>query len=351
LLEKNENEVKEHIYRRIFHSYDPPLTFYHPKKDRCTFCSLYEQSMKPCDPELENEYQAHKLREKESLQMKDDEMKSSSEKHRVITFDMEATLAIPFSGESIIYYKRKLALYNFTIYDGEANGYSYLYDETNGAKGCNEVATALLMYLKELPDTVEEVTTWSDTCAAQNRNYHLLFMIIYFVNTSSHVRVVNLKYLESGHTYLQCDSMHACIERKKKTRKIFNIGEMRVIIETARNDPRPYKCKIQNYTEVLDFKARSTEFIKNRCKNVNSETISWLKIKWLRVEKGTNLISYKYDYHGPFYQFDFLAVASHGLQPKRGPRRSLPNFCDIEIPRAYRERLSISNKKKKISWN
>lgn len=321
--EQNEHPVKEHIYRAVFHSYNPPLAFHHPKKDRCTFCSLYDQTPKPCSVNLEEKYQNHKIREHESLAMKDEEMRNSSAEHRVLTFDMEATLAIPFSGESIIFYKRKLALYNFTIYDGEGNGYSYLYDETNGTKGCNEVATAIFMYCQQLPETVTEITTWSDTCAAPN---HFLCMLIYLVNTSPHLKVINVKYLESGHTYLQCDSMHAIIERKKKPRKIYSIGEMRMVVETARLDPKPYSCKIQNYTEVLDFKKLSKDIVKNRSKNVNGETVSWLDIKWLRIEIASSRILYKYDYHGPFQEFDYLAVSSTGQQPKRGPRRSLPNF-------------------------
>lgn len=126
---------------------------------------------------------------------------------------------------------------------------------------------------------------------------------------------------------------------------------MRIIIETARFDPRPYNCKIQNYTEVLDFKKLSKDIMKNRSKNVKGETISWLRIKWLRVEKGASCVLYKYDYHGPFEEFDCLAVASTGLAPKRGPRRSFPNFESLSLQRAYNERLCISNKKKVIFWN
>ena len=197
----------------------------------------------------------------------------------VITHDMQATLSIPASRESILYYKRKLSLYHFTIYDCLGNGLGFLFDETNGTKGCNEVTTSLLMYILQLPITVEEFTGWSDTCSAQNRNFHLLCMLIYAVNTVEHLKIINLKYLESGHTYLECDSMHANIERKKKNAKVYSIGEMRMLIENARVDPTPYTCKIVDFSEILNFKAMSKSIIKNKATNTSGETISWLKIK------------------------------------------------------------------------
>ena len=143
--ERKETPVHFQIYSKVFHSYNPPLCFFVPKKDACDFCEMYKNTPKPCSLELHEKYEAHKRREKESIDMKKADMNELSERHRVITHDMQATLSIPASRESILYYKRKLSLYHFTIYDCLGNGLGFLFDETNETKGCNEVATSLLM--------------------------------------------------------------------------------------------------------------------------------------------------------------------------------------------------------------
>ena len=75
-----------------------------------------------------------------------------------ITFDLQAVLPIPYAGDAQIYYMRKLAAYNFTIYEAAShNGYCYIWDETEGKRGANEIATCLLQYIKLLPDCVRDL--------------------------------------------------------------------------------------------------------------------------------------------------------------------------------------------------
>ncbi|CAG9836669.1 unnamed protein product [Diabrotica balteata] len=89
---------------------------------------------------------------------------------RAITFDLEAILPVPFAGDSQIYYKSHLNVYNFTIYDGSTrDGYCYVWDETYGSKGSSEIGSCLLKYLLDLPKTVSHVASFSDTCGGQNR--------------------------------------------------------------------------------------------------------------------------------------------------------------------------------------
>lgn len=46
--------------------------------------------------------------------------------------------------------------------------------------------------------------------------------------------------MESGHSYLECDSMHATIERKSKLKNIYTICEWALLISTARLNSKPY---------------------------------------------------------------------------------------------------------------
>lgn len=109
------------IYKQTFNSF-VQLAFYLPKKDQCFHCSAYNNAIDKTD--IENDLIQHKQREKVVMQMK-----------KTISFDLQAILSLPFSGENQLYYKRKLNVYNFTIFDSFKNyGYCYVWDECNGKK-------------------------------------------------------------------------------------------------------------------------------------------------------------------------------------------------------------------------
>jgi len=70
---------------------------------------------------------------------------------RSITFDLQAILSLSFAGDNQLYYKHKLNIYNFTIFDGHnKDGYCFVWDECNGKKGSSEIATYLLKYITQL---------------------------------------------------------------------------------------------------------------------------------------------------------------------------------------------------------
>jgi hypothetical protein len=48
--------------------------------------------------------------------------------------------------------------------------------------------------------------------------------------------VRGLKYMESGHSYLEVDSMHATIERDKKHQNIYTTHELQLLIGLARKE-------------------------------------------------------------------------------------------------------------------
>ena len=97
-------------------------------------------------------------------------MKSKQDKtFHVASFDLEAVLYTPCSEVSTLYYKRKLASYNLSVYaHNNGKGHCYMWDESHAKRGSCEIATCLLLYLRSLPKTVEDVTFYSDTCSGQN---------------------------------------------------------------------------------------------------------------------------------------------------------------------------------------
>ncbi|CAH1992646.1 unnamed protein product [Acanthoscelides obtectus] len=220
--ENDMSPVSRFVYQSILHEHDPPLSFYKPKKDQCTVCNVFKasQNKEPSRVNFEN----HKRREKESLEMKENDKKRAVEnkgrEFRAISFDLQAILPIPFAGDSQVYYKSHLNVYNLTIYDcSNKDGICYVWDETHGSKGSSEIGTCLYKYLQSLPQTVEHVATFSDTCGGQNRNKFVSAAMLYSVNKLTNLKTIDLKFMESGHSYLEADSMHATIERARRHKK------------------------------------------------------------------------------------------------------------------------------------
>jgi len=184
--------VSSAVYRRTFNE-DFNLGFYKPKKDQCTECCKFEFMTATEKEQYREELEEHLARNKEAQTAKaSDKQRANDDKaFRSVTFDLQSVLQVPSSDASLIYYKRKLSCYNFTIYEqAEPNdAHCYLWSQVDGGRGSNEVGSCLLHYLQSLPTTVEEVSMFSDTCGGQNRNQNVVAVLMYAVQAIDHITV------------------------------------------------------------------------------------------------------------------------------------------------------------------
>lgn len=177
-------------------------------------------------------------------------------------------------------------MYNFTIFDSYKNDwYCYVWDECNGKKGSAEIGTCLLNYLSQLPESVTHVSTFSDTCGSQNRNKNILAAMLYAVNRIDNIETIDVKFMESGHSYLEADSIHATIERHRKHKKVYTTREWVLLFSSARTKPSPYKVTTMHYNEFYNLEKLVSSMIQNTTLNTEKEKVNWLKIKWMRFQK------------------------------------------------------------------
>ena len=132
------------MYRRVFEEYN--LSFNKPKKDQCLRCEVFRHKDKcgSLTNEDKEEHAAHLNRKKTArLQKEDDTAKGKTNKaFHVATFDLEAVLYTPCSLVSTLYYKRKLATYNLSVYShNNGQGTCYMLDESQAKRGSCEIAT------------------------------------------------------------------------------------------------------------------------------------------------------------------------------------------------------------------
>jgi hypothetical protein len=93
-------------------------------------------------------------------------------------FDLQKVLITPQSEVSTFYYKSKLAMYNFTVYDmGCHEGYGYVWNEEIAKRGSNEIGSCILHFLKTQKEKgIQKVFVYSDNCGGQNRNRFIFSM-------------------------------------------------------------------------------------------------------------------------------------------------------------------------------
>jgi len=170
------------------------------------------------------------------------------------TFDMQNVLQLPVSEVGALYYKRKLVLHNFTVYDNTAphKAQCYLWTETDGKRGANEIGSCLLRCLRSVNERVKHVTFFSDSCSGQNRNQFVCALLLYAVAVLP-IDVIDHKFLVPGHTMMECDSMHSSIEYARKHLALYTVNDWVNVIKSAHRH-HPYEVEVMKFADFSDLK-------------------------------------------------------------------------------------------------
>lgn len=334
--------VSESLYRNIFdHEFN--ISFHVPKKDQCLKCHVYHaaKEAKALTPELEEDHKDHMERKRDARFEKENDVKSAKKKLdlHVASFDLQKVLPTPYDPTSITYYKRKLHMYNLTVFSmADQKGYCYMWTEVEGQRGSNEISTCIYKYLESLPKSVQHVIFYSDTCTGQNRNQYMTAALHHAVNNIPHLKIIEQKYLESGHSQMEVDSMHACIEKQCKGVRVHHPDQWITVAQCAKKTGEPYTVLPLTHEAFYNFKMVAKNTMKNTKTNVIGETINWLKIKCLRVMEGDgDSVFYKYRMGDNFQRLKITGTNT----------RSNPSASGMILPSLYYQRVPISKSKKK----
>lgn len=239
--------------RKFFALFDDQnLSIHHPKKDRCDVCCSYEAGNLG-----EDEYKIHiKNKEDARAEKRTDKANAQEGKCHVITMDVQSVLLSPVLNASALYYKTKLAVHNFTIYDlVTRHAKCFLWDETEADLVASVFATCLISYLEERFTDNLPIIIFSDGCTNQNRNAILSNALSHYA--VKHGKTVVQKYLEKGHTQMEVDSVHANIEKTLKNKNIYSPLDYIEACKMARCQPEKYDVQYLNYNYFLDYSETS----------------------------------------------------------------------------------------------
>lgn len=229
-LEKGEKckpTVTYDYYSRHFNE-NYKLSFGSPKSDTCQKCDTLENQIKFEKNEetlktLKIEKELHLRKSEEfykemSLKIKESK---TNDKIEVLTFDFQQNLPLPVVPSGDVFYKRQLWVYNFTIYcASKGKSYCYMYNESTGKKGQNEVISMIDHFIKnEISSSVKELYLFSDNCSAQNKNMALMQYLYTLVKGYKMFDKIIHRYPEPGHSFLPCDRTFGVIEKERRKRE------------------------------------------------------------------------------------------------------------------------------------
>ncbi|CAG2211934.1 unnamed protein product [Mytilus edulis] len=326
------------IYRKTFNE-EYNFSFHVPKKDQCNICVTYDRgiadaSISENEKKKYYEHQQMKMRAREEKKKDKDKSKTTNDTF-VATFDLQAVLQTPCSLVSQIYYMRKLNCYNLSIYNlGTKNATSYLWSEVEGKRGACEITTCLYLQLLSLTANIKNVILYSDACAGQNRNQFTATGLMHAVINLPNIEIIDHKFLESGHTQMECDSMHSAIEFAKKKTEIYIPSQWATVVRMARRT-NPYSVVPIQHEDIYDFKKLQKTTLTYSKVDANGEKVNWLKIKWLRYSKQEpQHILFKHTFDEDFRRLRIIELDKNGVP--------VTNIKGHELPRKYKGKQPIT---------
>lgn len=232
---------------------DENIALFQPKKDACDLCCSYKAGNI-----TEEIYQQHVSRKDLARQEKtlDKEAAKKGMLH-VVTADLQAVKLCPFLKASALYFKTKLMVHNFTVYNLGTNDVKcYWFDETASDLKAPTYASFFVDYLKKLiEESPKNVVIFTNGCTSQNRNVVVSNALLQLAMEKK--VVIKQKFLEKGHTQMEVDSVHSVIERKLKHREIFLPSQYSSVTKEARLNPSPYEVVTADHTFFKDYSIKS----------------------------------------------------------------------------------------------
>ncbi|KAK5642408.1 hypothetical protein RI129_008575 [Pyrocoelia pectoralis] len=338
--EKQSKPVSKTVYKEAIIKKN--IGFYHPRKDQC-WCYNYKENNDEgkSTAKTKEEYELHIRRKNAADEQKKTDKKVAQEDKSIIcaNFDLEAVLNCPIFFAKPVFYKRKLAVFNLTVYEvASKQGYAFLWDETNGHRGSNEIATCVFKFISSLPRETKQLRLYSDLCPGQNKNAIIACMLQYSLSKHDGLEIIQMNFLEPGHTHMECDSMHSTIEKASEYAKIYVPNDWENVLRLAKKKGSPYKVNRITYKEFLNFKSYKELKMPNVHKATDLTNLNWKNVKCLLFKKETpNLMFVKCEYWDEFKEIQ--------TNLRRGRKSSTASTLGPQT--IYTSKIPINQKKYK----
>lgn len=192
----------------------------------------------------------------------------------------------------------------------------YVWNQTEGKRGSQEISACLLKHLKTLPSSVRHVVIYSDTCTGQNRNIKVALSLLKLVAQHPTIDRIEQKFLVSGHSFLPNDSDFGSVELAAKKKIIFVPEDWYKIMKECRRN-KSFSVVHMKRDEFLSTVPLEQGVVKRKT-DTNGRNINWLHIQRLMYKKSHPFSIFFSETSNPAIAYDEL-----NMQVKRGrPRKS-----------------------------
>lgn len=289
--------IREASYSTFYHIFKTEfnISFFIPKKDQCEICAAFENSNEEEKVLLKEKQDRHTLEKELSRK----EMNEDAQNDNIITaiFDLQAVMQLPKGDISLFYYSSKLNAFNLTFLNPKSMlGHCYLWDESLGNRGANEIGSCLFDYISKSVNNKpgSNIVLYTDNCAGQQKNQYMVALYLYMMH-SMDIASLTHKFLIKGHTQNLCDNVHSVIERKVgrvlKSGPIYTPEGFATAIKGAKVTGEPYKLTEMDYDDFHDLKQLAKDL------PLSMTTVKISEVVAIKVIRGhPKSLFYKYSY-------------------------------------------------------
>ncbi|XP_050509131.1 uncharacterized protein LOC126886301 [Diabrotica virgifera virgifera] len=176
--------------------------------------------------------------------------------------------------------------------------FAVVWHEAISGRSKEDIVSAFYAFLLANRDTTN-ITIWLDNCSSQNKNWTLIYFLIFIVNSSViAAESVILKYFQSGHTFMAADSFHHQVEMSLiRMKKVYDFNDFIQAVSNANSSKvNVHSMKIGDFFKFTDY------ISKHKLKNMNPRV--YLKdIVSLKFERGKKILSYKTNFESAYTDF------------------------------------------------
>ncbi|XP_050672766.1 uncharacterized protein LOC126970716 [Leptidea sinapis] len=319
------------------------ISFHKPKKDVCEECHIFENNKQHTEQEAEK--QAEDLKQKDlARQLKAEDKELAQQNPEILTaaYDLQKCLNVPHGNVSTFYYKRKLTVYNFTVFDlGHRQGYCFAWHQQTAKRGANEIASCVFKFIEQtVMAGIKDYRFWSDNCSGQNRNR--IVFLMYMMASYKYKIKISHRFLIVGDTQNEGDSMHALIERQTKDKILYTPAQWYMAFQFAKTDDKPYKVTEVSQDIVMDFKTMLTK-VNNWNFACDGSKMQWNKVTEIKIEpENPYKLCFKTSYMADSY--NCIDCAN---KPKATRNQTVPNIDFRDLRPAYNRPIPIDKNKHK----
>lgn len=286
-------KLRASYYRHVFVTHFN-LSFGEPRSDTCSTCD----AGKGDEEHTENYHAAFEA------MISDRNLAELDSKVAYLTVDLQQTMPLPRLSTSKAFYLRQAWFYNLGIHIATKEGSKALFctwTEDQANRGSSEILSALLTTFEfdEQLKGKEHIIIWSDSCSGQNKNFLIVCLYQYLIS-KGRFKVIDHKFPEVGHTYLDSDRHFGRIEKQIRKYQCIYIPEQYREIISKSSKKNLVIDMANNFRKTDDLITKMKLF--NRKKDLLGESVRFRDgVKWIHVEEyGFYCFKESYDPNTPF---------------------------------------------------